>query len=109
MTCSRRHMLATAATLAALALTSPHATARQLHEAGAAQSQGPISARTADSLTEEQVLASRGQGPPRPAVRTADGGVHEDAPGAWAIGAGTVTALFGLAAWALTTRRRAAA
>jgi hypothetical protein len=56
-----------------------------------------------DRLTEEQILASRGQGAPRPV--DAGDGIDWAAAGAWAAGAVTVIALMALAARALTTRR----
>jgi hypothetical protein len=100
----------TAIVFAALALAAPASMARALQDATVFER--PVAAVSLSTLTEEQILASRGQGAPSAPISAADplasGGVDGGAPTVWLIGI-AVVALMALAAWTLTTRRRARA
>ena len=103
----RLHIRALALALAALALAAPASSARawdwpHTSELTAPVAPTPVAPVSMDRLTEKEILASRGQGAPRPMA--ASGGVDWAATGAWAA-AVTVIALIALAARALTTRR----
>lgn len=71
----RRAGAASAAVLACVAFAAPMTQARPTDERGAP-------ATTLDALSEQQVLASRGQGPPRPVRATGVGPDVELAAGA---------------------------
>jgi hypothetical protein len=87
----RRAGALSAAVLASLAFATPNTHARPIDERGAP-------AKTLDALSEQQVLASRGQGPPRLAPPT---GADRDIE--WAAGAVGLACVGALPA---ATRRR---
>jgi hypothetical protein len=97
-----RFLRITAILFAVLALAAPASMARPLHDTGGTERAVP--ATSLDSLSEAQILASRGQGAPRPitvAEPLASDGADAAAPAMWLIGIGVIA----LAAWTLTARR----
>lgn len=104
----RLHVRALALALAALALAAPASSARSWGWPPTSELNAPASPTAAapmsmDQLTEEELLASRGQGAPRPVA--VDDGVDWAAAVAWAGGAAVIVALIAFTAQALTTRR----
>jgi hypothetical protein len=100
----RLHPRALALALAVLVLAAPAASANPLvwphtSELTAPAASTPVAPTSMDRLTEEQILASRGQGAPRRAA------TDWTAEGAWAAGAVILIGLTALSARALTTRR----